>query len=59
MSSLFSPPKVQPLPAAPKEETVAEAGKRTRKKLLQGQVQTVLTSGQGLSDNKKTLLGGQ
>jgi hypothetical protein len=59
MTSFFKPPKVQPLPQAPKEETVAQAGERERRKALRGQVPTILTSGQGLSQQKKTILGGQ
>lgn len=61
MSSIFSTPKVAPLPPQPKEESISEAAKRERRKLKRGQVQTILTSGQGVApaeQSKRTLLGG-
>jgi len=61
MSGLLSTPKIAPLPPQPKEETIAEAGRRERKALKRSQVQTILTGGQGAAPNqqqKRNLLGG-
>ena len=63
MSSLFSPPKVEPLPPKPDEASATETARQRRRDINRQKTQTILTSplgvtGQQDNQKRKTILGG-
>jgi len=57
ITGMFKGPKVPALPPKPDESIAESAADRERKALVANQVDTINTSGQGISGKRK-LLGG-